>query len=143
MQRAMELAELAFSLNEVPIGCVIVYQDNIIAEGYNQRHMKRNVLYHAEIVAINAASAFIKDWRLEGCTMYVTIEPCAMCAGAILQARIPRLVYGAANPKAGACGSVIDILGSEGFNHRVEVSAGMMADEAGAIMSAFFKGFRV
>jgi len=142
MRRALELARKAAVINEVPIGCVIVHDNEIIGEGYNLRNKLGNTLYHAEIIAINRACRHLKDWRLENCTIYVNIEPCPMCAGAILQARTTRLVFGAANRKAGAVGSVLNLLDNPAFNHRVEVVEGVLADESTALMSGFFKKFR-
>ena len=144
MSKALDLAQRAFDLREVPIGCVIVHNisGKIIGTGYNLRNSKKNTLYHAEIIAINKASRILGDWRLEDCTIYVTIEPCPMCAGAILQARIPRLVYGAANPKAGAAGSVINLLDLAAFNHQAEIVSGVLEAESAALMTRFFRDFR-
>lgn len=142
MQEALKLAEAAHIMDEVPIGCVIVHNDKIIGTGHNLRNTRKNTLYHAEIIAIDAASKHIDDWRLENCTMYVTIEPCPMCAGAILQARIPRLVYGAASPKAGAVGSIINLLENPAFNHQVQITTGVLGAECSAIVSNFFQKSR-
>lgn len=142
MRQALRLAKKAASLDEVPIGCVIVYQDKIIARGYNRRNTDKSTLAHAEIIAIKKASKVIGDWRLEDCTMYVTLEPCQMCAGAIVQARIPKVVMGTMNAKAGCAGSVINILQMEGFNHRVEIVKGVLEDECKSIMQEFFKELR-
>jgi len=143
MQCALTLARKAASLAEVPIGAVIVHNGEIIGRGYNLRNLRKNTLYHAEITAINQACRHLNDWRLDGCTLYVNIEPCPMCAGAILQARLPRLVFGARNRKAGAVGSIINLLdGRLLFNHRVEVIEGVLAEDAAAMMSGFFKRFR-
>ena len=139
MRQALRLAKKAASLDEVPIGCVIVYQDKIIARGYNRRNTDKSTLAHAEIIAIRKASKVIGDWRLEDCTMYVTLEPCQMCAGAIVQARIPKVVMGTMNAKAGCAGSVINILQMEGFNHRVEIVKGVLEEECKSIMQEFFK----
>ena len=114
MKEAIKQAKKAAAIEEVPIGCVIVCEDKIIARSYNKRNLKKNTLAHAEIIAMNKASKVIGDWRLEGCTMYVTLEPCPMCAGAIVQARIPRVVIGSMNPKAGCAGSVLNVLQTEG-----------------------------
>ena len=127
---------------EVPIGCVIVYQDKIIARGYNRRNTDKTTLGHAEITAIKKASRVIGDWRLEDCTIYITLEPCQMCAGAIVQARIPRVVIGSMNPKAGCGGSVLNILQMEQFNHRCEVTRGVLEEECSTMLSSFFKQFR-
>jgi tRNA(adenine34) deaminase len=119
-----------------------VYQDKIIARGYNRRNTDKSTLAHAEIIAIKKASKVIGDWRLEDCTMYVTLEPCQMCAGAIVQARIPKVVMGTMNAKAGCAGSVINILQMEGFNHRVEIVKGVLEEECKSIMQEFFKELR-
>lgn len=142
MQKAYEQAQIAFNANETPIGCVIVYDGNIIGSGYNLRNTKKNPLYHAELIAINEAAAYIGDWRLEGTVIYVTVEPCPMCAGAIVQSRIKRLVYGAENKKAGFAGSVINIFEQKGLNHKVEITAGVMREESSALMSSFFEDLR-
>ena len=142
MQYAYEQAILAMNIDEVPIGSVIVYKDNIIGRGYNKRNTKKNVLYHGEIEAIYEASKFINDWRLEDCTLYVTVEPCPMCAGAIVQARIPRVVYGTENKKAGCGGSILNILQEDRFNHKVEVIKGIMEEDCSNIMKEFFKNLR-
>ncbi|MCL2665801.1 MAG: tRNA adenosine(34) deaminase TadA [Defluviitaleaceae bacterium] len=139
MQEAYGEACKAFSNNETPVGCVIVFDGKIIGRGANGRNAKKNALAHAEIIAINQACIYIGDWRLENCRLYVTVEPCPMCAGAIVQARIPIVVFGAANPKAGCCGSVMDILNHPGLNHRVAVTAGLMERECGDLMTDFFK----
>lgn len=139
MKEAMKQAKKAASIEEVPIGCVIVYEDKIIARGYNKRNLKKNTLAHAEIIAMNKASRVIGDWRLEGCTMYVTLEPCPMCAGAIVQARIPRVVIGSMNPKAGCAGSVLNVLQTEGFNHQVTLETGVLGAECSEMLSSFFK----
>ncbi|MCL2621141.1 MAG: tRNA adenosine(34) deaminase TadA [Defluviitaleaceae bacterium] len=142
MKHALELAQKAADANEVPVGCVIIHDGAIIGQGYNLRNTKGNTLYHAEISAIDQACQYLGDWRLDNCTMYVTLEPCPMCAGAILQARLPRLVFGATNPKAGAVGSVIDLLSTEGFNHKVEVTQGVLRDQCVNIIKCFFAQFR-
>lgn len=142
MQRALELAQKASLEDETPIGAVIVYQDQIIGEGYNRRNQLGNPLCHAEIEAINQAANFLKDWRLEECTMYVTLEPCPMCAGAIVQARIPRVVLGAMNPKAGCAGSIMNLLEEPRFNHQVQVERGILEEESRTIMQAFFAELR-
>ena len=142
MKAAIAQAKKAWKLGETPIGCVIVYEDKIIARGYNRRNTEHNTLSHAELNAIKKASKDIGDWRLEGCTMYVTLEPCPMCAGALVQSRIDKVVIGAMNPKAGCAGSVINLLNMEGFNHRVEVETGILGDECGKMMSDFFRELR-
>ncbi|MDR1531862.1 MAG: tRNA adenosine(34) deaminase TadA [Clostridiales bacterium] len=142
MLKAYELALAALAADETPVGAVITLGEKIIGRGCNQRVTKKNPLYHAEISAINEAAAFMGDWRLEGCTIFVTVEPCPMCAGAIVQARIKELVFGAPNPKAGCAGSVMNILDHPGFNHRVDIVSGIMAEPCGRLMSEFFKKFR-
>ena len=129
MKEALKLAKKAYALGEVPIGCVIVYENQIIGRGYNRRNTDKNTLAHAEITAINRASKKIGDWRLEGCTLYVTLEPCQMCAGAIVQSRITNVVMGCMNPKAGCGGSVLNILEMPEFNHQVKVTRGVMEEE--------------
>ena len=142
MKAAITQAKRAYSREETPIGCVIVFEDKIIARGYNKRNWKKNTLAHAEIIAINKASKVLGDWRLEGCTMYVTLEPCPMCAGAIVQARIPRVVVGSMNPKAGCAGSVMNILQTSGFNHQVELDTGVLEEECSQLMTSFFRELR-
>lgn len=142
MREAKRQAKKAYALGEVPIGCVIVYEDKIIARGYNRRNTDKNTLSHAELNAIRKASRKLGDWRLEGCTLYVTLEPCQMCAGAIVQARIDRVVIGAMNPKAGCAGSVLNLLEMEGFNHKVQVTRGVLKEECSAMLSEFFRKLR-
>ena len=142
MKQAVKQAKKAYDKLETPIGCVIVHEDKIIARGYNKRNMKKNTLAHAEILAINKASKGLGDWRLEDCTMYVTLEPCPMCAGAIVQARIPRVVIGSMNPKAGCAGSVLNLLQQDGLNHQVEVTKGVLAEECSGLMTSFFRELR-
>ena len=142
MQEALKEAQIAFGLDEVPIGCIITCEGEIIGRGHNRRVIEKNVLYHAEMIAIDEACRRIGDWRLEGCRLYVTIEPCPMCAGAILQARIPVVVYGAKNPKAGCAGSVLNMLDDARFNHRAEVVAGVCEEESAVLMKEFFRKFR-
>ena len=151
MKAAMKQAKKAAAIEEVPIGCVIVYEDKIIGRGYNKRNLKKNTLAHAEIIAMNKASKVIGDWRLEDCTMYVTLEPCChhgrqppctMCAGAIVQARIPKVVIGSMNPKAGCAGSVLNVLQTDGFNHQVEVETGVLGAECSEMLSSFFRELR-
>ena len=143
MKQAVKQAKKAYDKLETPIGCVIVHEDKIIARGYNKRNMKKNTLAHAEILAINKASKVLGDWRLEDCTMYVTLEPCPMCAGAIVQARIPRVVIGSMNPKAGCAGSVLNLLQQDGLNHQVEVTKGVLAEECRGLMTSFFRELRI
>ena len=136
-------AKKAYAKNETPIGCVIVRDGRVIARGYNKRNEKKNTLAHAEIIAIHKASRIVGDWRLEDCTMYVSLEPCPMCAGAIVQARIPRVVIGSMNAKAGCAGSVVNLLQMEGFNHKVEVQTGVLREECSQMMSGFFRELRM
>jgi len=142
MQKAIDQAKRAYKIWEVPIGCVIVKDGKIIARGYNRRNTDHNVLGHAEISAIRKASKKLGDWRLEECEMYVTLEPCQMCAGAIVQARIPKVYIGAMNPKAGCAGSVINILNMREFNHQVDVISGVLGDKCSEMMSQFFRELR-
>lgn len=142
MREAVRQAKKAWKLGEVPIGCVIVYEGKIIGRGYNRRTTDGNVLAHAEIIAIRKACRAMGDWRLEGCTMYVTLEPCPMCAGAIVQARIPKVVIGCMNPKAGGAGSVLDLLHEDGFNHQVETEVGMLGEECSQMLKDFFRELR-
>lgn len=143
MKEAIRQAKKAYALGEVPIGCVIVYQDKIIGRGYNRRNTDKNTLAHAEITAINKASKKMRDWRLEGCTLYVTLEPCQMCAGAIVQARITEVVMGSMNPKAGCCGSILNILEMPQFNHQVHVKRGILEETCSAMLTSFFKELRI
>lgn len=143
MKQAITQAKRAYAKGETPIGCVIVFEDRVIARGYNKRNGKKNTLAHAEIIAIHKASRVLGDWRLEGCTMYVTLEPCPMCAGAIVQARIPRVVIGSMNPKAGCAGSVMNLLDTPGFNHQVELVTGVRGDECSQLMTGFFRELRL
>ena len=142
MREAIKQAKKAVAIGEVPIGCVIVYGDKIIARGYNKRNLKKTTLGHAELIAIQKASKKLGDWRLEDCTMYITLEPCPMCAGAIVQARIPRVVVGAMNPKAGCAGSILNILQVKQFNHQVELVTGVMQEECQNLMKDFFRQLR-
>ena len=143
MKEALKQAKKAYALGEVPIGCVIVHQGQIIGRGYNRRNTDKNTLAHAEITAINKASKKIGDWRLEECTLYVTVEPCQMCAGAIVQARIPEVVMGCMNPKAGCAGSILNILEMPEFNHQVAVTRGVMEQECSDMLKLFFAELRV
>lgn len=142
MKTAIKEAQKALALGDVPIGCVIVCDGRIIGRGYNRRTADKNVLSHAEINAVKKACKKMGDWRLENCTMYVTLEPCPMCAGAIVQARIPRVVIGCMNPKAGCAGSVLNLLDEKGFNHRVQTEIGVMEEECSKLMRDFFKELR-
>ncbi len=142
MKEALKQAKKAYSLGEVPIGCVVVHEGKIIGRGYNRRNTDKNTLSHAEITAIRKASRVIGDWRLENCTLYVTLEPCQMCAGAIVQARIPEVVMGCMNPKAGCAGSVLNILEMPEFNHQVQVSRGILEQECSNLLKTFFTELR-
>lgn len=142
MREALNLAREAADHREVPIGCVIVYQGQIIGRGFNQRNMKKTTLGHAELAAIQEASEALGDWRLEDCTMYVSLEPCPMCSGAIVQARIPRVVIGAMNPKAGCAGSIYNLLQTEQFNHQAEMVTGVLEEESRQLLKEFFQSLR-
>lgn len=142
MKEAIKQAKKAAKLDEVPIGCVITYQDKIIARGYNRRNTDKSTLAHAEIAAIKKASKHIGDWRLEDCTLYVTLEPCQMCAGAIVQARIPKVVIGTMNAKAGCAGSVYNLLQEPKFNHQVEVIYDVLREECTNMLTSFFVALR-
>lgn len=142
MREAIRQARKAYALEEVPIGCVIAYEGKIIARGYNRRNTDKNTLAHAELIAIKKASKKLGDWRLEGCTMYITLEPCQMCAGAIVQARVSRVVVGSMNPKAGCAGSVLNLLQMAQFNHQVELEKGVLGEECSRMLSEFFKELR-
>lgn len=143
MKEALRQAKKAATLGEVPIGCVIVYEDKIIGRGYNRRNTDKSTLSHAEITAIRKASRVIGDWRLEDCTLYVTLEPCQMCSGAIIQARIPRVVMGCRNPKAGCGGSVLNILQEPAFNHQAQITEGILGEECSKMLTDFFKELRI
>ena len=142
MREAMRQAQKAAALGDVRIGCVIVFRGMIIARGYNRRNADKSVLSHAEIISIKKACKKIGDWRLEDCTMYVTLEPCPMCAGAIVQARIPRVVIGSRNPKAGCAGSVLDLFHEKGFNHQVELEEGVLQEDCTDMLEEFFRDLR-
>ena len=142
MRAAIVQARKAEKLDEVPIGCVIVYEGKIIARGYNRRNTDLNTISHAEMNAIRKASKKLGDWRLEGCTIYITLEPCQMCSGAIVQSRIDRCVIGAMNPKAGCAGSVMNLLQVAQFNHQVEIARGVLEEECSRMLSSFFRRLR-
>lgn len=142
MKEAIRQARKAYAIGEVPIGCVIVYEDRIIGRGYNRRTTDKNTLAHAELIAIRKASKKLGDWRLEGCTMYVTLEPCQMCSGAIVQSRMSRVVLGCMNPKAGCAGSILNLLQMEEFNHQVELETGVLEEACSQMMKTFFKELR-
>ena len=139
MDDAIAQARMAGAAGEVPVGCVIVHDGMIVGRGHNQVESLQDATAHAEVLAIGAASNALGSWRLADCTLYVTLEPCAMCAGAIVLARLGRLVYGAADPKAGACGSVLDVIGERRLNHRVAVTRGILEPECGELLRAFFR----
>ena len=143
MAEAMKEARKAYRKRETPIGCVIVRDGKIIARGRNRRDRSGNVLAHAEIEAIRKACKKLKDWRLEGCTMYVTLEPCPMCAGAIVQARMDRLVIGTMSPKAGCAGSILNLMDVPQFNHQVPVTKGVCGDECSRMLTEFFAELRI
>jgi tRNA(adenine34) deaminase len=142
MKEAIKQAKKAYKIGEVPIGCVIVYKDQIIGRGYNRRTIDKNTLAHTEMIAIKRASKWIDDWRLEDCTMYVTLEPCQMCSGAIVQSRMKKVVIGCMNPKAGCAGSILNLLQVEAFNHQVEMEVGVLGEECSNLMTNFFKELR-
>ncbi len=143
MKEALKQAKKAYDLGEVPIGCVIVHENKIIGRGYNRRNTDKNTLAHAEITAIRKASKIIGDWRLEDCTLYVTLEPCQMCSGAIIQARITEVVMGTMNPKAGCGGSVLNLLEMPEFNHQANVIRGVLEEECSVMLTNFFKELRL
>ena len=142
MREAIKQAKKAYAIGEVPIGCVIVYEGKIIGRGYNRRTIDKNPLAHAELIAIKKASKKMGDWRLEDCTLYVTLEPCQMCSGAIVQARMKKVVVGCMNPKAGCAGSILNLLQVEQFNHQVELEIGVLQEECRLMMKNFFKELR-
>lgn len=142
MQVALELAQQAITLGEVPVGAVAVYQDKIIGTGFNRKETDQDPTAHAEIIALKQASQHLQNWRLIDVTLYCTLEPCPMCAGAMIQARLPRLVYGAPDTRFGADGTIVDVLGVNDFNHRVQVTSGVLADEAAALLQQFFRQLR-
>lgn len=142
MNEAYKEAQLAYAKNEVPIGAIVVYKNKIIGRGHNLRQSKKSSIFHGEIIAINEACQFLNDWRLEGCTIFITIEPCTMCAGAIIQSRISEVVFGATNKKFGAVKSLYSIFDNEKSNHKVNVINGVMEEECRQIMKEYFKKFR-
>lgn len=142
MREAIKQAKKAAAIGEVPIGCVIVRDGTILARGYNRRNIEGSTLAHAEIIAIKKASKKLQDWRLEDCELYVTLEPCPMCAGAIVQARIPKVVIGAMNPKAGCAGSILDLLQEKRFNHQVDKVIGVLQEQCSQMMQDFFRELR-
>ena len=142
MREALKQAKKAMAIGEVPIGCVIVCDGKIVGRGYNKRNTNKTTLAHAELIAIDKASRKLGDWRLEGCDMYVTLEPCQMCSGAIVQSRMDRVIIGAMNPKAGCAGSILNILQMEEFNHQVEIIRGVMEEECSQVLQEFFRALR-
>lgn len=142
MKEAIRQAKKAYALDEVPIGCVIVYEGKIIARGYNRRNTDKNTLAHAELNAIRKASRKLGDWRLDGCTMYVTLEPCQMCAGAIVQSRIQKVIMGCRNPKAGCAGSILNLLQVPQFNHQAKIEEGVLEDQCSELIKEFFRNLR-
>ena len=142
MKEAIKQAKKAEAIGDVPIGCVIVHDGKIIARGYNKRNKDKTVLAHAELLAMKKACKKLGDWRLEDCTLYVTLEPCPMCAGAIVQARIPRVVIGCRNPKAGCAGSILNLLNVPAFNHQVELTEGILQEECSTLIKEFFRKLR-
>ena len=142
MKEAIKQAKKALHIGEVPIGCVIVYEDKIIGRGYNRRITDKNTLSHAELNAIKKASKVMDDWRLDDCEMYVTLEPCQMCSGAIVQSRIKKVYIGCMNPKAGCAGSIMNLLNVAEFNHQVEIEEGIMRDECSLMLKNFFRELR-
>mgnify|MGYP000693514495 CR=1 FL=1 len=142
MKEALKQAKKAYAIDEVPIGCVIVQNGKIIARGYNRRNIDKNTLAHAELSAIRKASKKTGDWRLEDCDLYVTLEPCQMCAGAIVQARVDRVVIGSMNAKAGCAGSVLNVLQERRFNHQVELTKDVLHEECSSMLSGFFRELR-
>ena len=142
MKEAIKQAKKAYAIGEVPIGCVIVHDGKIIGRGYNRRTIDKNTLAHAEIQAIRKACKKMNDWRLEECTMYVTLEPCQMCSGAIVQSRMTRVVVGCMNPKAGCAGSILNLLQMDEFNHQVEIELGVLGEECSNLMTSFFRELR-
>ncbi len=143
MKEALKQAKKAYDKGEVPIGCVITYEGKIIGRGYNRRNTDKTTLAHAEISAIKKATAKMGDWRLEDCTLYVTLEPCPMCAGAIVQSRMKRCCIGALSPKSGCAGSIMNLLNEPRFNHQVETESGILEDDCQEILQSFFKELRI
>jgi tRNA(adenine34) deaminase len=143
MQIALKQANKAFQIGEVPVGCVIVHQDKIISKSYNKRHTNKNTLDHAEMLAIKKACKKLDAWILDECDIYVTLEPCLMCAGAMLQARIKRLIYATSEPKFGSCGSIINVLSDKTFNHQIQISKGILENESSQLLKSFFKQIRI
>lgn len=143
MKQAITLAKKAAKIGEVPIGCIIVYEGKVIARGYNRRTTDKNTLSHAELIAIKKAARVLGDWRLEGCTMYVTLEPCQMCAGACVQSRIDKVVIGCMSPKSGCAGSILNLLQIDAFNHKVEITKNILEEECSKMLTDFFANLRI
>ncbi|MDP2425425.1 MAG: tRNA adenosine(34) deaminase TadA [Candidatus Izemoplasmatales bacterium] len=141
MQEALKEAQIAYSKGEVPVGAVITWKDEIIARGHNQRETLQHVFAHAEMLAIDEAVKVIGSWRLDECTLYVTLEPCAMCAGAMIQSRVKKLIYGAKEPKSGVHGSIVNLF-DQPFNHSIEIISGVLAEESSQLLKTFFKSLR-
>ena len=142
MRQAFREAEKAYTLGEVPVGAVVVHEERIIGKGHNQTETLQDPTAHAEMIAITAAATTLQSWRLENCSLYVTLEPCSMCAGAIVLARISHLIVGAMDPKAGACGSLRNIVVDQRLNHRVQLETGVLAEESAALLKSFFRELR-
>jgi len=142
MREALRLAEKAADIGEVPIGSVVVHGDRVVGRGYNQRETLQDATAHAEMIAISAACQTLNSWRLDDCIIYVTLEPCTMCAGAIVLARLKELVYAASDPKGGACGTLYNIVEDERLNHKVETTSGVLAEQSAMILSGFFENIR-
>lgn len=142
MREALKEAEKAYKIDEVPIGAVIVHKDKIIGRGYNQREITNRAISHAEILAIEEANSYLSNWRLENCALFVTVEPCAMCSGAIVQSRIPNVYYGTADYKGGTAGTLMNLLKEEQFNHQANVEAGVLEEECSELLSRFFRELR-
>src|SRR6185312_6776883 len=142
MRLALREAERAVDHDDVPVGAVVVHEGEVIGVGHNEREVRQDPTAHAEVLAIREAARALGSWRLLECVLYVTLEPCAMCAGAIVLARVPRVIFGASDPKAGACGSVLDVLAEPRLNHRPEVAGGLLAQECGALLTEFFAARR-
>jgi tRNA(adenine34) deaminase len=142
MRAALSQALLAYEQGEVPVGAVVVHEGKIIGRGFNQREILNDPTAHAEMLAITAAAEALDSWRLENCTLYVTLEPCPMCAGAVVNARVKRVVYGASDPKAGACGTLFNLVQDSRLNHRATLETGVLGEEAGELLKSFFREAR-
>ncbi|MCP4429202.1 MAG: tRNA adenosine(34) deaminase TadA [Chloroflexi bacterium] len=142
MRLALKQAQLAADLGEVPVGAVVIWQGQVIGRGHNRKESDLDPTAHAEIIALREAAAFLRNWRLIDATLYCTLEPCPMCAGAMIQARLPQLVYGAKDTRFGADGSIVDVFNAEGFNHRVDITAGILENNAAEMLQTFFRSLR-